>query len=296
MRFSVVRHGGHQFVGVRQGDCLVDLARLDSQLPADMLGVLAGGAHLAEKVSLLLNKVPAADLIPLSEIEWCLPISRPSKFICIGLNYHEHAREAGMDIPDYPSVFARFPTSLVANESAIICPSISSALDYEAELAVVIGKRGHRVPLAHALELVGGYSVFNDGSLRDYQNKTTQWGPGKNFDATGGFGPEIVTPDELPAGAAGLSIMTLLNGQVVQQGNTGDMIFSVAQAITLLSEFMTLEPGDVIAMGTPSGVGVARTPQLFMKHGDVCEVKIEGIGTLRNPIVNEVPVVAAAMR
>jgi 2-keto-4-pentenoate hydratase/2-oxohepta-3-ene-1,7-dioic acid hydratase in catechol pathway len=199
-----------------------------------------------------------------------------------------------MEIPNYPSIFARFSTSLVAHDSPIVCPAESRELDYEAELAVVIGKQGRHIPLNQALDLVAGYTVFNDASVRDYQNKTTQWGPGKNFDATGGFGPEIVTPDELPEGASGLSIMTRLNGQVVQQGDTADMIFSVAQAINLLTEFMTLEPGDVIVMGTPSGVGVARTPQLFMKHGDVCEVEIRGIGVLRNPIVDAVSMVATA--
>jgi acylpyruvate hydrolase len=294
MRFSLVRHRGHQLLAVRLGDSLVDLARLDSQLPADMLGVLAGGSQLIARISQLLKQVPDAELVPVSQVEWCLPISRPSKFVCLGLNYHEHAREANMEIPSYPSLFSRFPTSLVAHGSAIIRPSISSALDYEAELAVIIGKQGRHITPDRALEFVAGYSVFNDASVRDYQNKTTQWGPGKNFDATGGFGPEIVTPDELPAGASGLSIMTRLNGQVVQQGNTGDMIFNVAQTISLLSEFMTLEVGDVIVMGTPSGVGVARTPQLFMKQGDVCEVEIEGIGILRNPIVNEEAVRLAA--
>jgi len=290
MRFSVVRYGGRQFVGVRLGDSLVDLARLDGGLPTDMVSVLAGGPHMVERISLLLKSVPDPDLIPVSQVEWCLPISRPPKFVCLGLNYHEHAREANMEIPSYPSLFSRFPTSLIAHDSAIICPTVSRALDYEAELAVVIGKRGRHIAPDHALEWVAGYTVFNDATVRDYQHKTTQWGPGKNFDATGGLGPEIVTPEELPAGASGLSIMTRLNGQVVQQGNTRDMIFSVAHAVSLLSEFMTLEPGDVVAMGTPSGVGVARTPQLFMKHGDVCEVEIEGIGTLRNPIINEMSV------
>jgi 2-keto-4-pentenoate hydratase/2-oxohepta-3-ene-1,7-dioic acid hydratase in catechol pathway len=164
-------------------------------------------------------------------------------------------------------------------------PKASAMLDYEAELAVIIGKRGRNVPKEKALSLVGGYACFNDGSVRDYQMKTSQFTMGKNFDGTGGFGPDVVTPDELPAGAHGLKIKCRLNGKVLQDGTTADLVFDVASLIAELSTVMTLEPGDVIITGTPAGVGFTRNPKIFMKPGDVCEVEIEKIGVLRNKIV-----------
>lgn len=165
-------------------------------------------------------------------------------------------------------------------------PLCSDKLDYEAELAIVIGKPGRNVREADALSHVFGYACFNDGSVRDYQRKSTQWTMGKNFDGTGPFGPDIVTADELPAGAAGLRIASRLNGQTMQNGNTRDMIFPVARTIALISEVMTLEPGDLIITGTPAGVGYARKPPVFLRPGDICEVEIEGIGILRNPVVS----------
>jgi acylpyruvate hydrolase len=168
------------------------------------------------------------------------------------------------------------------------CPKVSSKFDYEAEMAVVIGRKVPRhTKQADALQYVFGYSCFNDMSVRDYQKRTGQWTIGKNFDATGGFGPVLVTADELPPGATGLRIQSRLNGQVMQDANTSDMIFSVAETIALLAECLTLEPGDVIVMGTPAGVGQARTPPVWMKAGDTIEIEIERIGVLRNPIVNE---------
>lgn len=226
---------------------------------------------------------PGAELA-LAELEWLCPVPRPGKTICIGLNYRAHAIEGGNPIPDYPAVFMRGPTSLLAPGGAMIYPACSEQLDYEAELAVIIGKTTTNVSAADALDHVAGYSCFNDGSVRNYQRKSTQWTMGKNFDATGGFGPELVTPDELPAGASGLRLIARLNGQIMQDSDTADMIFDVATLIAVLSEAMTLEPGDVIATGTPSGVGYARTPPVFMKPGDVCEIEIEGIGTLTNTV------------
>jgi 2-keto-4-pentenoate hydratase/2-oxohepta-3-ene-1,7-dioic acid hydratase in catechol pathway len=211
------------------------------------------------------------------------PVPRPGKTICIGLNYRAHAEEGGNPIPDYPAVFMRGATSLIGPDAAMIYPECSDKFDYEAELAIVIGKTATNVG-ANALDYVAGYSCFNDGSVRDYQRKSTQWTMGKNFDQTGGFGPELVTPDELPAGAAGLRIVMRLNGQTMQESNTGNMIFNAAQLIAILSEAMTLEPGDVIATGTPSGVGYARKPPVFMRPGDRAEVEIESIGTLVNAV------------
>ncbi|MCP3729996.1 fumarylacetoacetate hydrolase family protein [Sphingomonas sp. MG17] len=227
---------------------------------------------------------PAGEEVALADVTLLAPVARPGKFICIGLNYRLHALEGGNPIPDYPAVFLRVATSLVGPGEALTYPEVSEQLDYEAELAVVIGKTATAVSKDDALDHVAGYSCFNDGSVRNYQRLSTQWTMGKNFDRTGGFGPELVTPDELPAGAAPLRIMTRLNGETMQDSNTGDMIFDVATLIATLSEAMTLEPGDVIATGTPSGVGYARKPQVFMRPGDVCEIEIEGIGTLCNPI------------
>ena len=227
---------------------------------------------------------PSGAALPMAGLQLLPVIPQPGKIICIGLNYRDHAKEGGNPVPDYPAVFMRCTTSMVAHGQPILRPPASSKLDFEAELAVVIGRTATRVPAGVALDHVAGYACFNDGSVRDYQRKSTQWTMGKNFDQTGGFGPLLVTADELPAGARGLSVVSRVNGAVMQDGNTADMIFDVATLIEILSEVMTLEPGDVIATGTPAGVGYARTPPLFLQPGDVCEVTIGGIGTLSNPV------------
>ena len=222
--------------------------------------------------------------IAASEVTLLAPVPRPGKVICIGLNYRDHAAEGGNPIPDYPAVFLRGASSLLDPGAAMIFPECSDQLDYEAELAVVIGKTATNVAADAALEHVAGYACFNDGSVRNYQRKSTQWTMGKNFDGTGGFGPELVTPDELPPGAKGLRIVSRLNGQPMQNGTTGDMIFDTATLVCVLSQAMTLEPGDVIATGTPAGVGYARKPPVFMRPGDTIEVDIEGVGVLRNTV------------
>ena len=205
----------------------------------------------------------------------------------MGLNYADHAKEGGNARPEYPSFFMRGPSSLVAHDAPMIRPTVSDKLDYEAELAFVVGKRVQKLTKENALDCVAGYSIFNDGSIRDYQRKSTQWTIGKNFDQTGAFGPWLITPDELPKGAHGLQIQSRLNGKVMQNGNTHDFLWGVAETIQLITECMTLEPGDVVITGTPAGVGYARTPPVFMKPGDIIEVEIEGIGVLRNPIRDE---------
>ncbi|WP_371348627.1 fumarylacetoacetate hydrolase family protein [Ancylobacter sp. IITR112] len=229
------------------------------------------------------------------DVQLLPPLTRPGKIICVGLNYTDHAKEGGNPIPDYPAIFLRAITSIASPGAPLIRPSMSEKLDFEAELAVVIGRTASRVSPAQALCHVAGYTCFNDGSVRDYQRKSTQWTIGKNFDRSGSFGPELVTADALPSGAHGLRITSRVNGKVMQDGNTGNMIFSVATLVSVLSECMTLEPGDIIATGTPAGVGYARTPPIFLKHGDVCEIEIEGIGTLRNPISDAVPADALEM-
>lgn len=203
----------------------------------------------------------------------------------MGLNYAEHAREGGNPIPGYPALFLRAASSQVAHGQPLVKPRVSEQLDFEAELAVVIGRQARYLTQANALDCVAGYSLYNDASVRDYQRKSTQWTAGKNFDGTGAFGPWLVTPDELPRGAAGLRIRSVLNGTTMQDGNTSDFIWNVEQTLVLLSECMTLNPGDVVITGTPAGVGYARKPPVFMCPGDVCEIIIEGIGTLSNPVV-----------
>ncbi len=225
-----------------------------------------------------------AQQVPLADVELLPPVPRPGKIICIGLNYRAHAIEGGNAIPEYPAVFMRGATSLTPSGGPILYPECSDKLDYEAELAVVIGRAATRVSVANALAHVAGYSCFNDGSVRDYQRKSTQWTMGKNFDCTGGFGPELVTPDELPVGASGLRIVARLNGQVMQDQPIRDMIFPIAKIIAYVSAFTPLSPGDVIATGTPPGVGVFRKPPVFLQPGDVCEVEIDGLGVLRNPV------------
>lgn len=242
-----------------------------------------GQLALSEAENIVRQFGSVIDLVSVS----LLPPVLPGKIICIGLNYRDHAEETGQAIPDTPTVFSRWASSIVGAEQAIIRPKTSEHLDFEGELAVIIGKSGRHIEVDDAYNHVAGYSCFNDGSIRDYQLRTPQWTIGKNFDRSGALGPALVTPDSLPPGASGLAIQTRLNGEVVQSSSTAQLIFDVAKLISFLSDAFTLEPGDVIATGTPSGVGLARTPPLWMREGDVCEVEIEGIGTLRNSVVVE---------
>ena len=219
--------------------------------------------------------------IDLGAVRLLPPVAQPSKIICVGLNYKDHSAESGFEQPSYPTLFSRFNTSVIADGDPLICPTVSDSFDFEGELAVIIGKRGKNITRAQALEHVVGYSIFNDGSVREYQFKTPQWTMGKNFDGTGAY---LVTADELPHGARGLNLETRLNGQTVQSANTKDMVFDVESLIEIISEVMTLEAGDVIVAGTPAGIGHAREPKLYMQPGDICEVEIEGIGLLSNRV------------
>ena len=216
-------------------------------------------------------------------------MARPGKIICLGLNYLEHVKEGAQrdNIPKFPTIFMRGGTSLVAHGSPIVRPSVTETLDYEAELILVVGKRAKHLTAGNALSCVAGYSCGNEGSVREFQRKTTQWDMGKNFDHTGGFGPWFVSADELPPGGKGLKIETRLNGRVMQSDNTDNMMFPAAEVLVYLTQGITLEPGDIIFSGTPSGVGFARKPPVWMKNGDVCEVDIERIGVLSNPIADE---------
>ncbi len=255
----------------------------ESGFPGTLPELIARGADLLRTAGAL----GAMKTIDLSTVRLLPPIPRPPKILCVGLNYDDHLEESGLSRPVYPEIFARFAASLIAHGEPIRRPPESTALDYEAELAVIIGRPGRRIERARALEHVAGYSLFNDATLRDFQLRTPQWTIGKNFDATGAFGPWLVTPDAVPAGARGLRIQGRLNGQVMQESRTDRLIFSVPVLIELISVAMSLERGDLIITGTPGGVGAARKPPVFMKQGDVFEVEIEGIGLLRNPVINE---------
>ncbi|MBO9356815.1 5-carboxymethyl-2-hydroxymuconate isomerase [Bordetella petrii] len=210
-------------------------------------------------------------------------IPDPGKILCVGLNYEEHRLETRREPTGEPTLFLRVATSQVGHGQAILLPAESPNLDYEGEIAIVIGKRGRRISQADAYGHIAGYAPYNDASVRDWQQHTTQWTPGKNFDATGAFGPWMATRDDIPDGAD-LSLTTRLNGEVMQHATTAQLIFGIPRLIQYISRFATLEPGDVIVTGTPGGVGFKRNPPLFMKEGDVVEVEVEGVGCLSNRV------------
>ena len=282
MKLMMFAQSGKTRLGVVQGEEVVAVA--GAGVPVDLAGVIAGGDAALTAVE---AAAASGERFKVADVTPALPLAHPGKFICVGLNYALHAKEGGHDIPTYPSFFPRYATSLVPAGGNVIRPKSSITLDYECELAFIIGKGGRHISEADALGHVFGYTLFNDVSVREYQRKTSQWTPGKNFDGTGPFGPFVVTPEELPPGASGLRITTRVNGGTMQDSNTEDMIFTVANIIATLSEFMTLEPGDVVATGTPSGVAHARKPPAWMKAGDVVEVEVEKIGVLHNPVVDE---------
>jgi len=263
----------------------VDLGAADSALPTDMGElIIKQGLEAAQKAA---QKAPASALRQLADVRFLPLVPRPSKIVCMGLNYADHAKEGGHARPEYPGLFMRGPSSMTGHLEPLIRPKVSTKLDYEAELAVVIGKPARHLTRANALDCVAGYSCFNDGSVRDYQRKTAQWTIGKNFDASGPFGPWLVTPDELPAGGAGLRIQSRLNGKIMQDANTRDFLWDVVETLVLITECLTLEPGDVVITGTPAGVGYARNPPVWMAPGDTIEIEVEGIGVLSNPVADE---------
>ncbi|HEX6979699.1 MAG TPA: fumarylacetoacetate hydrolase family protein [Alphaproteobacteria bacterium] len=282
MYLALIQEKGETRLAAKVGQRVVLLDRSD--LPADPLAILLN-ADLRARAAKAADGAREVDAEALS---FRLPLAELGKIICVGLNYADHAAESPYEKPKHPVYFLRVGTSLIPHGAPIVRPRVSDQLDFEGEMVAVIGKAGRAIPVERALEHVAAYSIFNDASIRDYQFKGPQWTLGKNFDATGAFGPWLVSTDEVPAGATGLRIQTRLNGQVVQDANTDDLIFPVAELVARASEAMTLNPGDVIVTGTPSGVGFARKPPLFMKDGDVCEVEVNGLGVLRNPVQDEV--------
>jgi acylpyruvate hydrolase len=277
-------------LGVVEGDNVIDLQTVDAAVPGDLGEFLRGSNGDLKPLAELAKKAPASARRPLVGLKYALPVARPGKIICLGLNYLDHVKEGPQrdNIPKFQSIFFRMSTSMVPHLQPIMRPRVSIQLDYEAEMVAIVGKRAKHLTMDNAVDCIAGYSCANEGSVREYQRHTTQWGMGKNFDRTGGFGPWMVSADELPRGGKGLNIMSRLNGMTMQSSNTSSLMFPVAESLVYLTEGMTLEPGDIILTGTPSGVGHARKPEpVWMKQGDVCEIEVEGIGVLRNPIEDE---------
>jgi len=289
MKIVAFEGQGGLHLGVVEGDQVVDLQAVDGKVPGDLGEWLAKNNGDTKQLAAIAKGAPASARKPLSGLKYALPVGRPGKIICLGLNYLEHVKEGSQrdNIPKFPTVFFRGLTSMVPHGQPIIRPKVSETLDYEVELILVVGKRAKHLTPANATSCIAGYSCGNEGSVREFQRKTTQWDMGKNFDRTGGFGPYFVSADEVPPGGKGLKIETRLNGQVMQSDNTDNMMFPVVETLVYVTQGMTLEPGDIIFTGTPSGVGFARKPPVWMKNGDICEVEIERLGTLRNPIADE---------
>jgi 2-keto-4-pentenoate hydratase/2-oxohepta-3-ene-1,7-dioic acid hydratase in catechol pathway len=290
MRIVSFVHPTGPRLGVRLGAELVDLAEAAPELPHHDLKALLTlgppGLSWAEKTA---AAAPAACRLPFASVTLLPPVPCPDKIVCVGFNYVDHAAEIRQrDLPEHPIYFARMASTLVAHGAPLRRPKVSAQFDFEGEVAAIIGLGGRHIPKDQALAHVAGYALFNEGSVRDYQFRASQWFLGKNFDSSGGFGPELATADELPPGARGLRLTTRVNGEIMQEASTADMLFDVATLVSTLSEAMTLAPGDVIVTGTPSGVGFAQSPPVFLRDGDCCEVALEGYGVLKNPVLDEV--------
>ncbi len=283
MRLAAFTLNGVERVGLVKDDGVVDLAeRLHVRGMRDLLarGLIDAARSFANE---------RADQ-ELSAITFLPPVRDPTHIFCIGINYRDHLEEvqqAGVAraFPNQPSVFIRFADTLVGHEAPLVLPRVSESLDYEAELAIIVGKGGRHIDEADALDHIAGYACFNDASVRDWQFHTTQVTPGKNFLETGGFGPWMVTADEVSS--PDKLVKLILNDRTLQHGNTRDLIFSIPKVIAYLSTFVPLRPGDVIATGTPAGVGFSRKPPIFLRPGDVCEVHIDKVGVLRNTVARE---------
>jgi 2-keto-4-pentenoate hydratase/2-oxohepta-3-ene-1,7-dioic acid hydratase in catechol pathway len=267
--------------GLIDGSDAVDLGSVLHRRFPDLKSVIAAGA-----LSEVAARAAEARRYPVAGICWLPPIANPDKILCIGLNYETHRKETGRSEVEHPTVFTRFANSQTGHRTDIIRPRVSHDLDFEGELAVIIGRPGRYIERAKAFDHVAGYSLYNDGSVRDFQRHTHQFTPGKNFPFTGGFGPWLMTPDELgPLGA--LRLVTRVNGEVVQQATIDQMIFDIPCQIEYCSTFTRLEPGDVIATGTPGGVGAKRNPPLWLKPGDRVEVELDRLGVLENGVADE---------
>jgi len=280
MRLSSVSIDGQRTWGVVEGDTFLDVGAVLKDRYSDLKAAVTAGLDGVAAAT------ASAKATPLEAVTWLPVISNPDKILCVGLNYEMHRKETGRTEVENPTIFARYANSQTGHLQPIIRPKASIELDYEGELAIIIGKPGRYISREDALSHVAGYACYNDGSVRDYQRHTHQFTPGKNFPDTGAFGPWMMTPDELGP-LATLRIQTRLNGTVVQEATFDQMIFDIARQIEYCSSFTRLEAGDVIVSGTPGGVGAKRNPPLWMKPGDVVEVEVDKLGILRNPIIQE---------
>ena len=282
MKLVTYTQNGENRTGLLLGDQVVDLNRANADIPTAMIDLLEGGEAMMAKVRRVEAAAPAG--VPLDSVQLKAPVLKSGKVLCLGLNYRLHAEEGGMDIPTIPILFHKSRTSLVGHGENVVLPAGATRADYEVELAVIIGKTAKNVSEEDALSYVAGYACANDVSERAWQMQTSQWSAGKMVDTFGPLGPALVTADEIPNPNA-LQLRLIYNGEEVQNSNTSDMVFDVPYTIAYVSKICTLEPGDVIMTGTPSGVGFARKPPIFLKAGDVMTVEIEGLGSLTNPVV-----------
>ena len=290
MKLVTFVHNGQTRLGAllatQDGEQVFDLQQLEPRLPADMIAFLEGGQAARELAQVALAAARPDQGLDLAAVTLKAPILRPGKIICIGQNYLAHAHESNASAPPFPIIFAKFANSVIGLGEPIVIPSSVQKPDYEGELAVVIGRRGRNIPETDALDYVAGYMPLNDVSARDWQNRTSQWVIGKTPDTFCPMGPALVTADEIPD-VQNLWLRTVIGDEVLQEGHTSLMIFSVAHLIADMSQVMTLEPGDVIATGTPAGIGAHRTPPRWLRPGDVVRVEIEKVGVLANPVVTE---------
>lgn len=283
MRFVTFEHPGHRHAGVLSKDTVVSLKTAGF---SDLLSVLQGGAEARKKVESFLANPPAGATFPLSSVKLCAPIPNPPKILCMGLNYRDHAAEAKMELPKVPIIFAKYTNTVIGPGDNIVLPKSSAKPDYEAELGFVIGKGGRYIKAGNWREHVFGYMNCNDVSARDYQLAVSQWTMGKNFDTFLPMGPWLVSADEI-ADPHNLSISTSLNGERVQDSNTRELIFKIPETIEFLSSVMTLEAGDIVLTGTPSGVGFSHKPPKWLTPGTEVVVRVEGLGELRNTCMAE---------
>jgi acylpyruvate hydrolase len=300
MKLLTFSHAGNTTFGAKVDGWILDLPKVAAStqalnsFPKQMLDFISDADRHLPVAKHTVDHVVASEGFEIlqkmkiaykeEEVFFLPPIASPQKIICLGMNYRKHAQEMGREPPKYPTLFGKFAHTLIGHKNPIQLPEISDQVDYEAELAIVIGKTGKSIKAEDAFKHIAGYTILNDVSVRDFQNRTLQWLQGKNFDRSCPVGPYLVTKDEVPNPDA-LEIELRLNGTVMQHSNTSDFIFSVPETIEYISQIMTLEPGDIISTGTPSGVGVARDPQVFLKAGDLVEIELQGVGRLENPVV-----------
>jgi|SRR5690242_18679319 2-keto-4-pentenoate hydratase/2-oxohepta-3-ene-1,7-dioic acid hydratase in catechol pathway len=283
MRLVSFKQNGHTTAGLLNGKGVFPLHGVGYE---DAISFIAAGHDAHQRLEHLATNASKRDLLPLDSVHLIAPIPRPPKILCIGLNYRDHAIESKMEIPSVPTVFAKFPNAVIGPGDPIVLSTATEKPDYEAEFAVVIGRRAKHVSKSNWKDFVFGYTILNDVSARDVQLATSQWTVGKSFDTFAPLGPHIVTADEVPD-PHGLDIRLSIGGEMLQHSNTRELIFGVPELIEYLSRGMTLEPGDIISTGTPAGVGLGRNPQRWLRPGEEVVIEIDKIGTLRNPVVAE---------